>query len=301
MGSRFTIRPPADYLLKRDVCSYGYFHLAPNAWSPETMTLSRMLALDEGPAGLTIHQPADAQGGVVLVACDRAISRRERATANRLITRMLRLDDDGIEEFHHVDSRWKWSGRGRIFRSPTFFEDLAKTVTSCNVAWPSTVSMNRRLCEVVDPSFPSAEQLARRRPQTLRSRCGVGYRDVRLIELAKLVASREVDPDWFEDQATTDEEAYQALRKLPGIGPYAAGNMMQLLGRYGFLAIDSESLRHGRETLGFTGTDCEVEKQLRAHYERFGRHRFRSCWLELWSNYEQRLGPAWTWPARTRL
>lgn len=301
MGSRFTISPPDDYLLKRDVCSYGYFHLAPNVWSPQSLTLTRTLALDDGAATLTIAQPDDRRGAPIRLMADRALSPREKAAAKRLITRMLRLDDDGVADFHRVDPRWRKSGRARIFRSPTFFEDLVKTVTSCNVTWPGTVTMNRRLCEVIDPAFPAPERLARKRPQTLRSRCGVGYRDVRLIQLAKMAASGEIDAAWFEDPGTPDEAVHKALLKLPGVGPYAAGNMMQLLGRYGFLAIDTETIRHGREALGFDGTDREVEKQVRAHYERFGAHRFRSYWIELWDRYERKNGPAWTWPPRQKL
>ena len=301
MGARLTLHPPDDYLLKRDVCSYGYFHLAPNAWSPVAMTLTRTLRLDDGAAFLTIAQPDDRAGAPLHVKADRALSRREKSTTNRLLSRMLRHDDEGIAEFHRVDPRWKKSGRGRIFRSPTFFEDLVKTVTSCNVACPGTVTMNRRLCEVIEPAFPSPEQLSRRRPQTLRSRCGVGYRDARLIELAKMIVSREIDPDWFEDPANPDEAVHKALLKLPGVGPYAAGNMMQLLGRYGFLAIDSESIRHGREELGFEGTDRAIEKQVRAHFEPFGEHRFRSYWFELWSDHEKKEGPAWTWPPRGKV
>lgn len=299
VGSRFTITPPDDYLLKRDVCSYGYFHLAPNVWSVESLTLTRPVRLAGGVATIVIAQPDDRPGGALQLRADRALASAERAEAKRLITRMLRLDDDGVDEFHRVDRRWKKSGRARIFRSPTFFEDLVKTVTSCNVTWPSTVNMNRRLCDVVDPAFPAPEQLARKRAQTLRSRCGVGYRDVRLIELAKMARSGEIDAAWFEDPATPDETVHKALLTLPGIGPYAAGNMMQLLGRYGFLAIDTETIRHGREALGFEGTDRDVEKQVRAHYERFGSHRFRSYWIELWDRYERKNGPAWTWPPRS--
>ena len=298
MGSRLRIRPPADYLFCRDVCSYGYFLLAPNVWDPASQTLTRPLLLGDGRASVRISQPSAKPGGELTVRVDRSLARADRATARRLIARMLRLDDTGVAAFHRVDRRWKKSGRGRLFRSPTFFEDLIKTVTSCNVTWPSTIHMNRRLCEVIEPAFPSAEQLARRRAQTLRSRCGVGYRDGRIIALARMVRSRAIDPEWFEDPATSDEDAYGALLALPGIGPYAAGNMMQLLGRYGFLAIDTESVRHGRATCGFTGADRVVEKKVRARYEPFGAHRFRSYWFELWDSYEAKHGPAWTWEPR---
>lgn len=293
MGSRLRIEVLPDYHLPRDVCSYGYFLLAPNGWDAQTQSLTRPLGFDGGIATFTITQTRGV-GEPLSVGCDRALSRSELSEAKRQLVRMLRVDDD-LTEFHRVDRRWKKSGRGRIFRSPTFWEDLVKTITSCNVTWSGTTGMNRRLCAQISPAFPTPAQIARRRPTTLRSRCGVGYRDVRLVELARMLVRREVEPEWFENPANDDEHVYKRLLELPGIGPYAAGNMLQLLGRYSRLAIDTESLRHGRNVLGFTGTDALVTRALRSHYERFGDHRFRSYWLEMWTLYEGKNGPAWTW------
>ncbi len=295
MPSRFAIPVPADYVFRRDVCSYGYFLLAPNVWDPRALTLTRPLELEGGVASLVIAQPEGRKGSALAAVSDRGLSRRERGEAVRLLTRMLQLDDESVEAFHRVDPRWKRSGRGRLFRSPTFFEDLVKTVTSCNVAWPSTIGMNRRLCETINPAFPSARQMARKRPATLRARCGVGYRDQRLVDLARMVVTGTIDAAWFEDPANDDETVYRALLELPGIGPYAAANVMQLLGRYSRLALDSESVRHGRTVLGLEGSEREVMRRLAAHYESFGDQRFRSYWFEVWDWYESRRGKAWTW------
>jgi hypothetical protein len=43
------------------------------------------------------------------------------------------------------------------------------------------------------------------------------------------------------------------LIALPGVGPYAAANIMQLLGRYHRLPLDTESVAHGRNVLGLKG------------------------------------------------
>ena len=298
MPSTLKIKPPADYLLKRDVCSYGYFLLPPNVWDPDALTLTRPLDLDDGIATFTIAQPGDTRGAALRVAADRTLSRAERAHATRLISRMLQLDDDTVAEFHRVDPRWKRSGRARLFRSPTFFEDVIKTVTSCNVQWPSTVTMNRRMCEVINPAFPRPAQLARRRPATLRARCRVGYRDQRLVDLAKLFVRGEVDPAWFEDPANDDETVRKALIDLPGIGPYAAANIMQLINRYSRIAIDTETYRHAKASLGMAGSDGQLHKRVTAHYDRFGRQKFRSYWFELLLDYEAKNGPAWTWSPR---
>ncbi|MEO1129153.1 MAG: hypothetical protein AAFX05_05510 [Planctomycetota bacterium] len=296
MSTRLTLRVPSDYVLKRDVCSYGYFHLAPNTWDPARETLARVLDLSDGAATLIVAQPEDVPGAPLRVQVDRGLSRTAQGEAKRALSRMLRLEEEDLGAFHAVDPRWRASGRGRIFRSPTLFEDLVKTVTSCNVAWPSTRMMNRRLCEVINPAFPRPTQMARRRPATLRARCRVGYRDVRLVELAKLAAAGSIDDRWFEDPSNDDDAVYSALLELPGIGPYAASNMLQLLGRYSRLAMDSEAMRHGREVLGMEGTDTQVRRAIEQHYAQFGDHRFRSYWFELWTDHEKHKGPAWTWP-----
>lgn len=316
MGTRFSIPVPRDYVLRRDACSYGYFVLDPNYWDVRAETLTRILDLSGGPALVTLAQgdAADRRGSWISlhralrgtplsVKTNRALSKRERDEATRLLSRMLRLDesDETISEFHKVDPRWKRSGRGRLMRSPTFFEDVIKTVTSCNVTWPSTVTMNRRLCEVVGRggAFPNPRKLARTRLSTLRARCRVGYRDQRIQDLAGMFASGEVDPEWFEDPATPDEALLDRLLGLPGIGPYAAANIMQLLGRYHRLPLDSESVRHGKALMGLKGTDRSIMRAMHKHFAPFGRHAFRSYWFELWEFYEGKQGPSWTWERRT--
>jgi 3-methyladenine DNA glycosylase/8-oxoguanine DNA glycosylase len=302
----FSLPVPSDYRLPRDYCSYGYFLLEPNHWEPRTATLSRILELDNGPTRLDITQAANGttrKGHPLTIRPDRFLKKPEREHAKRLLTRMLRLDEshDHIREFHKVDPRFRRSGRGRLMRSPTLFEDVIKTVTSCNVTWPSTITMNRRLCEVVGRggAFPSSRQLARTRPATLRARCRVGYRDARIIELAELFstppAKGGLNQEWLEDPKTPDDDLWNTLIDLPGIGPYAAANIMQLLGRYHRLPLDSESIRHGKTVMGLKGNDRQIMKRVAKHFAPFGVHAFRSYWFELWEFYEGKHGKSWTW------
>jgi len=304
MGTTLTIRAPSGYDLARDVCSYGYFLLAPNHWDTRRRRLLRVLNLQEGPALASITQPG---AGTLRARFDRRLARAEHHDARARIARMTALDmgDDEVRAFHKIDPRWKKSGRARLFRSPTLFEDIIKTVTSCNVTWPSTVHMNTRLCEVCgrrSPSgayaFPSAKKLARTRPATLRGRCRVGYRDARIVALAKLFARGAIDEEWLHTGAS-DDEAFGFLITLPGIGPYAAANVMQLMGRTSRLALDTESVRHAREVLGMTGEPGPILARLETHYEPFGAHRFRSYWFELWDFYESKAGPAHAWERET--
>ncbi len=308
MGSRLTLTVPADFLLKRDACSYGYFLLAPNYWEPESQTFHRTLTLASTPVRVSITQPKPRRGEPLVVRASRTLTQRERADAEHQIARMLRLDEDHatMREFHRVDPRWRKSGRGRLFRSPSLFEDVIKTVTSCNVQWPSTVVMNLRLCEVIgkpcnpEHAFPTPAQLAKTRAATLRARCRTGYRDARIVELARLFTSkRDLDVDALEDPATPDDVVRERLIELPGIGPYAAANIMQLMGRYSTLPLDTESIRHAKTVLGMKGPDRAILKRLHDHYTPFGTHAFRSYWFELWEFYEAKRGPAWTWARET--
>lgn len=339
MPATLRLAVPDDYLLYRDCCSYGYFLLHPNHWDVKARTFSRVLSLGAAksplpPQAIYIQITQKPARGDVAANAGTALSVRvhglaadtakARALAHEQIraqvTRMLRLDESAetIAAFHARDPRWKESGRGRFFRSPTLFEDVVKTVTSCNVQWPGTIQMNKRLCEVVGAkvklpakqsraktsdaaprAFPLAAQLSRTRPATLRARCRVGYRDARIVELSRLFALSPqrggVDQAALENPATPDDTVWDMLLELPGVGPYAAANIMQLLGRYARLPLDTESVRHGRSILGYTGTSREIMKRLHAHYAPFGPDAFRSYWLELWDFYERKAGKAWTW------
>lgn len=324
--ARFSLRPPADYVLARDVCSYGYYLLSPNHWEPSDQAFQTVLDLPGGPAAFRITQGApvplaqactprfirERAGRPLTITVSRSLTPADKAVAEMRLSRMLRLDEPEsmIAEFHKADPRWKKIGRGRVMRSATLFEDVIKTVTSCNVTWPSTVNMNRRLCEVVGRglAFPTAQKLARTRPGLLRSRCSVGYRDRRIVELSRLFSAAEkaksrraggLDLNLLEDPAAPDDAVHDLLVELPGIGPYAAANIMQLLGRYGRLPLDTESIRHGKTVMGLKGSDRAIMKRIHRHFAPFGPHAFRSYWFELWEFYEAKRGPSWTWERET--
>ncbi|MBL8758780.1 MAG: hypothetical protein JNK35_10160 [Phycisphaerae bacterium] len=304
---------PRDFILARDACSYGYFLLEPNLWDPATRSLRRTLSLPAGAATFIIDQPPakPARGGLrasrgrpLIARADRSLSTADRAAASAQIARMLRLDEDHahVREFHCLDPRWKASGRARLFRSPSLFEDVIKTVTSCNVTWPGTVGMNRRLCAVYgEPSpsghraFPTPRVLARLRPASLRSRCKVGYRDARIVALARLFARNAPAVADLESPALADDRLLERLLELPGVGPYAAHNILQLLGRYAHLPLDTESVRHGRTILGFKGPSRAIMRRVERHFAPFGPHRFRAYWFEMWAFYEAKRGPSHTW------
>lgn len=53
-----------------------------------------------------------------------------------------------VKEFQKMHKGAKERGFGRMFRSPTLFEDMVKCMLLCNCQWPRTLCMARALCEL---------------------------------------------------------------------------------------------------------------------------------------------------------
>ncbi|MEM6329937.1 MAG: hypothetical protein AAF790_06785 [Planctomycetota bacterium] len=296
MPSRLTLRPPADFDLKRAVCSYGYFLLAPNHWDPERQALDRPFSGVGFSAGLTIRQPAG-RGGPVLVAADASLDRGQQQQVRCGLARMLRLGED-LSAWRRVHPAARRRGFGRMFRSPDLWEDMVKTITGCNVTWRNTMAMNHRLVERLGRgAFPRPAEVARLTPSVLKSRCKVGYRAKRILTLARGIDSGEIDLAWYESPRRETAELHAALLRLEGFGPYAAANVLTLLGRYDHLPIDTETYRHYCHTTGRPrpANDKDLDPLIRRHYGRYAPYQFLAYWFDLWRDYERRFGDAWTW------
>ncbi len=300
-STRLSLEVPADFWLPAAVCSYGYFLLAPNRWRPQELTLERRFdAAEFGYPSLVfvarIDQPAG-RGTAVRVRCDAPLPKGLAHGLRQAVVRMLRLGKD-LRRWRRVHPVARRRGFGRMFRSPTLFEDMVKTITNCNVGWPSTVKMNRLLVERIGGgSFPTVAQLARLSPSRLQRSCKVGYRAKRIVALARRFESGELTSDWFEDEQRTTEELCEALLRLDGFGPYAAANVMQLLGHDDELPIDTETYRlHEKRTGVRRPRDPKrLDSEIQAHYEAYRPHRFLAYWFDLWRDYEGQRGDAWTW------
>ena len=190
---------PGRFDLHRAVCSYGYFLLAPNRWDVRRRVLHRPLRLSPAAGSRVVHTTLrQRRDGRLVLACDRTVDRTEHAILKRQVARMLRFDED-FRPWHRLHRAARRRRFDRMFRSPTLFEDLVKTITSCNVTWRNTITMNRLMVEHVgDGGFPTPEQLADFGEERLKARCKVGYRAGRIVRFARNVADGSIDLDWFE-------------------------------------------------------------------------------------------------------
>jgi len=308
-GSTLTITPPSGlgrskFDLHRAVCSYGYFLLAPNFWDVDKKTFRRPLRTS---AGRVVHAVIrQRKDGRLTVRCDRVVARKDHAVIKAQIARMFRFEES-YTRWRRVHPLAKKRRFDRMFRSPTLFEDMVKTITSCNVTWRNTIAMNKLMVQHVGHGgFPSPTQLADFGEQRLKDACKVGYRADRIIRLARSVVEGQLDLEAFEDAQRTSDEVYEKFLAIHGLGPYAAGNLCHLVGRYDRLAIDTETYRHFCQhhnvkrpkpdnAAGLKRLHQKIEK----HYGQYAPHQFLAYWFELWEDYQTRFGPAWRWDRET--
>jgi N-glycosylase/DNA lyase len=165
------------------------------------------------------------------------------------------------------------------------FEDAVKMICTTNCTWNLTVIMVRALVERFGIScgdataFPDPAAMAAATEGEMRRWCSTGYRARALIELAVRVSTGELDIERWRISGETTESLFEEMCGVRGIGPYAAGNLLKLVGRYDYLGLDSwvrkqYALLHTR---GRQVKDTTIERR----YARFGRWRGLLFWLEM--------------------
>jgi 3-methyladenine DNA glycosylase/8-oxoguanine DNA glycosylase len=136
--------------------------------------------------------------------------------------------------------------------------------------------------------FPSPEALAELSEDDLRNYGKTGYRAPFLRELAMRVASGELDIERWRAPDKSSVELEDELRSVKGFGPYAAGNMLKLLGRYSSLALDSWV--RGQFYKIHMGGRKVPDRRIERHYERFGEWRGLIFWLEMTRDWHPEIG-----------
>ena len=204
---------------------------------------------------------------------------------------ILRFDDD-LDDFYSTVSKedtlgWiKQVKAGRLLRSHTVFEDLVKTMCTTNCSWGLTKNMTTNLVQKLGEqsakgklAFPTPVALASVSEDFFRNEIRAGYRSPYFVELAESVAGGNLDPEaWLISDLPT-AELKKEIKKVKGIGDYAAENLLKLLGRYDGLALDSWLRagfykKHNREKV------C-ADKKIEKHYKKFGKWKGLAMWCDM--------------------
>jgi N-glycosylase/DNA lyase len=238
-------------------------------------------------------------GGIIRVHCigKGRLTVPQRNSIRRVLRSCLRLDET-LEPFHREmrrfpSYRWISSSRaGRLLRAPTAFEDVVKMLCTTNCTWALTTQMVRNLVHRLGAgstngtaAFPTPATIAETSERFLRNEIKAGYRAPYLLEFARRAASGDLDPESWRRSALPTEDLMAAVRSVKGIGPYAAENILRLLGRYEHLAFDSW-VRRRYSTLFHKGRRVR-DASIEARYAPFGSWKGLVFWLEMTRDWHE--------------
>lgn len=280
------------------VNSHGWCSLPPFRVDRKNRALTRLLDLRDGSlVGCTIRR--EGKGLKVSAAAENRLSYEQKNEVKQHLVSCLRLGED-LSEFYAVARRfpeYRWisrQGAGRLLRAPTVFEDVVKMICTTNCSWALTESMVKNLTQILGRpfkdglwTFPTPEIMAGVTEKFMRAEIRTGYRSPYLLELATRIAEGKLNIEEWRSSELPSEQLFEEVRSVKGMGAYAAGNILKLLGRYDYLGLDSwvrakyyELHRKGRKV-----SDAAIEK----HFAPMGRWRGLFFWLEMTREwYEQK-------------
>jgi 3-methyladenine DNA glycosylase/8-oxoguanine DNA glycosylase len=291
-----TIQLPSDFNFTSTINSHGWFDLPPFKSNETKTELYSVLSLSKTKHAYVTMR---ANNSLLNITCENGVrlTKTEKERIKNHVRSILRIDES-LDEFYtlcrkELHLRWVPKRRaGRMLRSPSVFEDVVKMLFTTNCSWSLTKIQTNHLTKKLGIetakdifSFPPADSIAAKSDRWLRKEISCGYRAPFLLKLCKDIVNKKIELESLRYSNLPTEDLYWKLRSIKGIGHYAAGNLLKLLGRYDYLGIDSwvrkrfsEIHKHGRKV-----SDASIEK----HYERYGKWRGLICLMEVTSDWHE--------------
>ncbi|XP_076946109.1 uncharacterized protein LOC143617426 [Bidens hawaiensis] len=301
------IQVASTFKLERAVCNHGFFMMAPNHWNPSTKTLIRPLRLPPNNQTVTvsISQPSPTIISVSILY-NALISPSHHQPILDQVKRMLRLsneEEEAMTAFHRLHTDAASEGFGRLFRNPSLFEDIVKTWLLCACRFSDSLEMAKKICNLnpkrkrgkrkkTEWNFPTAQELSSFDRDKLKSI--LGYRGDGISVFATDVTSGKVDLDRLEHEcsysnsSSIGDDLYKELKKVKGIGDFAACNILMCIGFYHRVPVDSETSRHIKQVHQRVNED--TNEMIKDIYDKYAPFQTLAYWFELLEFYESRVG-----------
>jgi 3-methyladenine DNA glycosylase/8-oxoguanine DNA glycosylase len=288
---RFSIAVPDGFKLSTVAKSHGWYDLPPFAW--DDTCLRAVVRAGGALHDVTVVEDA---GGLIVTAEPGGAARDE---LRAIVTSMLRLDEDlaPLYALTDGDERLGYARAhavGRMLRAPTVYEDVIKMLLTTNCTWTLTRIMVGRLIETLGeaaPSgtraFPTPAAMAKKNEKFYRDVVRAGYRAPHLMTIARAVSRGTIDPEAWRRPELDDALLRKELLALPGIGPYAADNLLRLCGHYGYLGLDSWCRGKLKKLYPRIRT---VDKFAEKRYRPFGKFAGLAMWLDLTRDWHEEPG-----------
>ncbi len=263
----------------RTVHSHGCAHLPPADVESSPLVYRRRFRVGKRVVEVAMSESR----GTLVARASPALPRRAARSIEAAIARMFRFSDDLSPFYARIagdeELAWAARGAGRILASPTVFEDAIKTICTTNCAWSATIRMTRALADLGGGAFPEAATLAATPDSWYRDVGRMGYRGPYVRAIAQAVVAEELDLESLLDgRRYSDSDVEERLLALPGIGPYGAAHVMQLLGRHGRLVLDSWTRPKYRR---LAGKKQAKDSTIRRAFARYGKYAGLAFWLYL--------------------
>lgn len=262
--------------LKHTALSHGWVNLSPFWWEDESSTLNKI----ESVRGTAYHCSIKQKGIMLILSSKPTPESLEKNILKARIERGLGLSIDLDPFISLLKEKGKrkmekfiLSGGGYLLRGSTFFEDVVKTIFTCNANWSYTKKMANDICNKYGAqchccqknSFPEYDLL----PKTLHINAGYRGKIVERVLAAYPDLERELDAQKYDD-------LYRSLLRIKGIGEYSAAHIMSLGGDYCRMPIDREVCTF----LGFDYSKESIRTIQRKYSEEWGRWAFLAYKIE---------------------
>ena len=290
------IKKPKNFNFISTVYSHGWYELDPFLLNEDKFELATVFSQvgSQTPVYVTIRET---EKNLKVEFSHAKPNQKNKKEIAGIVRHVLRLDDD-MGEFYGLiedENEFAWIAEnraGRLMRSQTVFEDLIKSICTTNCSWALTKNMVSNLVEKLgketlggEKAFPTPEAMAGANEDFYRDKVRAGYRSPYFAEVAREVADEKIDPEeWLLGDLPTDQ-LKKEIKKVKGVGDYAAENLLKLVGRYDGLALDSW-LRSEFYKKHNGGNSCS-DKNINKFYSRFGDWKGLVIWFDMAKRFLQ--------------
>ncbi|KAM6570827.1 hypothetical protein CsatA_014907 [Cannabis sativa] len=320
-----------DFSMEKSVCNHGFFMMPPNVWIPSSKSLKRPFRLADDATSLTLTISHYNNYLYVRHSSKTIITIKDQFAIQEQIVRMLRItENDGkdLREFHKVCPQAKEIGFGRLFRSPSLFEDVIKSILLCNCTWGRTLKMAEALCELqfditqnnlgrrgvkrklmfpkeredgsvvkMLGNFPNAREIGDLDESYFMKRMSplLGYRAKHIYKMAKDIHNSGTLSIVMRELEEASEKRLvredMIMNKIKGFGPFASANILMCLSYYQKIPVDSETIRHLQQVHGRKKCNKKtIGKEVKETYDKYAPFQCLAYWMEMLEFYENKVG-----------
>ncbi len=276
----FRIELPKIFSFQSTLHSHGWIDLPPFFFDPATGVLQYYyLDMTEREIAINIKYNGNHFLEIQSTADDLVF-------VKKIITRIFRLDAD-VSKLYRLAAKkpqHRWiitKAAGRLLCSGSLWEDMVKMICTTNCSWTMTRIMVTNLIKEISSgnAFPSPEMVSSCDEPYLREKVRLGYRSRYILELARDICTDRIDLNEIENWKNGENTLYRRLLQIKGIGPYAAGSLLKLLGHYRHPAPDSWSRKRFMQLYDLKNQPSDND--IINFYKRYGSWGGLIFWLEM--------------------